>query len=75
MAKTVRARFTGGAIIPLEPLDVAEGDEVLITLRGPVHDEVDAEDASLARAIVDGLSTEPVSKQRVLDSLQSLDGA
>ncbi len=73
MVQTVRARFTDGAIVPLEPLDVAEGQEFLITLQDPVHDE--AEDAALARAIAEGLSTKPVSKQRVLESLQGWDGA
>lgn len=75
VAKTIRARFSKGAIVPLEPLDVAEGDELLVTLQGHSHDEAEAEDSALARAIAEGLSTEPVSKRRVLDSLQSWDGA
>ena len=75
MLKTIRARFTGGAIIPLEPVDIAEGDEVLVTLQESTPNSVEAEDAGLAQAIVQGLSTEPVSKQRVLDALQATDRA
>ena len=75
MVQTVRARFEDGAIVPLEPLDIAEGQELLITLQHSVHDEAKAEDAGLARAIAEGLSTKPVSKQRVLESLQGVDGA
>jgi predicted DNA-binding antitoxin AbrB/MazE fold protein len=75
MVQTVRVRFKDGAIVPLEPLDIAEGQEFLITLQDPVHDKAEAEDAGLARAIAEGLSTKPVSKQRVLESLQGLDGA
>lgn len=75
MLKTIRAKFTGGALIPLEPVDIAEGDELLVTLQEPEPNSVEAEDAGLARAIVQGLSTEPVSKQRVLDALLARDGA
>ena len=70
MLKTIRAKFTGGAIVPLEPLDNEEGDELLVTLQDPAHDSAEAEYTRLAQAIVQGLSTEPVSKQRVLDALQ-----
>ena len=70
MLKTIRAKFTGGALVPLKPLDIEEGDEVLVTVQKPAHDSAEAEDAGLAQAIVQGLSTEPVSKQRVLDALQ-----
>ena len=75
MLKTIRARFTGGALVPLEPVDIAEGDEFLVTLQDPTHETEEAEDDGLAQAIVQGLSTEPVSKQRVLDALQTQDGA
>ena len=73
--KTIRARFTGGTLVPLEPVDFAEGDELLVTLQEPESISVEAEDAGLAQAIVQGLSTEPVSKQRVLNALQARDGA
>ena len=75
MLKTIRARFTDGAVVPLEPVDIAEGDEFLVTLQDPTHETEEAEDDGLAQAIVQGLSTEPVSKQRVLDALQTQDGA
>ena len=38
------------------------------------HDGEAAEDAALARAIKEGLNTEKVSKQEVLDILQKPDG-
>lgn len=75
MLRTVKARVTNGAIVPLEPLDVEEGEEVLVTLEDKTHDSVEAEDAAMARAIAEGLYTEPVSKQRVLDMLGNRDGA
>ncbi len=31
--RTVRARFEGGVLRPLEPLDLREGEEVIIVLR------------------------------------------
>ncbi len=70
MLRTIRAKFTGGALVPLEPVDIAEGDELLVTLQESTPNSVAAEDAGLAQAIVQGLSTEPVSKQRVQDALQ-----
>ena len=39
-----------------------------------MHDDEAAEDAGLARAIEEGLNTEKVSKQKVLDILQKPDG-
>ena len=32
MLKTVKAKFTDGVLVPLETLDLNEGDEVLVTL-------------------------------------------
>lgn len=32
MLKTIRAKFVDGALVPLETLDLNEGDEVLVTL-------------------------------------------
>lgn len=32
MKKTIKARFVDGALVPLEPLDLTEGDEILVTL-------------------------------------------
>ena len=75
MLKTVKAKFTNGAIVPLEPLDIEEGEEVLVTLEDGTNSSVEAEDAALAWAIAEGLKTKPVSEQRVLDVLRKLDGA
>ncbi len=73
--KRVKARFTNGAIVPLEPLDVEEGQELLITLEETPEDDEEAEDAALARAISEGLSTTRVDKQSVLEVLGRPDGA
>jgi predicted DNA-binding antitoxin AbrB/MazE fold protein len=70
MVKTVKARFTKGAIVPLEPLDIEEGEEILVTLEDQVHDSTEAEDAALARAIAEGLETESVSIQSVVEALR-----
>ena len=32
MPKTIKAEFTDGVLVPLETLDLNEGDEVLVTL-------------------------------------------
>ncbi len=32
MLKSVRVKFSNGALVPLEPLDFAEGEEILLTL-------------------------------------------
>ena len=73
--KLVKAKFTNGAIIPLEPLDVDEGQELLVTLEKTPEGTAEAEDAALARAISEGLATEPVDKQSVLGILGRPDRA
>ena len=70
MVKTVKARFTNGAIVPLELLDIEEGEEVLVTLEDQVHNSTEAEDAALARAIAEDLETEAVSRQSVMEALR-----
>ena len=35
MIEKTRARFSGGALHPLEPLDLAEGQEVLLSIETP----------------------------------------
>lgn len=75
MLKTIKARFTKGAIVPQEPLDIEEGEEILVTLEEKTHSSVEAEDAALARAIAEGLTTKSVNKQRVLNILRKSDGA
>jgi predicted DNA-binding antitoxin AbrB/MazE fold protein len=34
MSKKVRARYANGVLTPLEPLDLAEGTEVVLSLEG-----------------------------------------
>ena len=75
VVKTIRARFSDGTLVALESVDIAEGDELLVTLQETEPNSVEAEDAGLAQAIVQGLFTEPVSKQRVLDALHARDGS
>ena len=63
--RSVRARFTGGKLEPLEPLGLEEGAEVSVTVDERVHPTEEAEDAALARAIEEGLTTERVSEQEI----------
>ena len=70
MVKTLKARFTNGNIVPLEPVDLEEGEEVVVTLEENVHSSTEAEDAALARAIAEGLGTESVSRQSVMEVLR-----
>ena len=41
-----------------------------MTLEDQVHDSTEAEDAALARAIAEGLETEPASRQSVMEALR-----
>ena len=34
---TIKARFSGGILKPLEPLDLAEGEEVVVTIDAVHH--------------------------------------
>ncbi len=72
--RRVRARFTGGKLEPLEPLGLEEGAEVALTVDEQVHPTEGAEDAALARAIEEGLTTERVSKEEVMSILRDRDG-
>lgn len=75
MIRTIRARFSGGVLEPLEPLALLEGEEIVLALHEGVHESEEAEDAALRRAIEEGLTTERVSEQEVLDILRNPDGA
>ena len=45
-------------------------DETIVTDQPPAADTPKAEDAALAHAIAQGLTTDPATKQQVLDALQ-----
>ena len=51
-------------------METSEGDETNVTGQEPADDTPEAEDAALANAIAQGLATEPVTKQQVLEALQ-----
>ena len=81
--KTVNARFTNGALTPLEPLDLPEGALVELNIQtlndpGPnaplsVGDE--AEDAGLLRAMLEVSIDDPkefVSEAEVMATLRGL---
>jgi predicted DNA-binding antitoxin AbrB/MazE fold protein len=74
MLRTVMARFTKGALIPLEPLDVEEGEELLITVADGIDLEL-VEDIGMARAMDEGLETERVSEECILKILRATDEA
>ena len=69
--RSVRARFTGGKLEPLEPLGLEEGAEVSVTVDEQLHPTEEAEDAALARAIEEGLATERVSEQEITAILRA----
>ena len=39
MIANVKARFSNGVLMPLEPLDLEEGDEVIVTVEGATAGE------------------------------------
>lgn len=73
--RSFRARFTGGKLEPLEPLGLEEGTEVSVTVDEQVHPTEGAEDAALARAIEEGLTTERVSEDEVMSILRDRHGS
>lgn len=73
--RSVRARFTDGKLEPLEPLGLEEGAEVAVTVDEQVHATEEAEDAALARAIEEGLTTERVSEDEVMSILRDRHGS
>ena len=68
------ARFTKGALVPLQPLEAEEGEELLVTIADGTDLEL-VEDIGMARAIDEGLETEPVSEECILNVLRSADEA
>ena len=75
MQRTIRAKFKDGHIVPEEPLDVPEGEDLLVTFEDSTADGVEAEDAALARAIDEGLKSKGVDREQVVRVLQGQDGA
>ena len=73
MQRTIRAKYRNGHIVPAEPLDMEEGEDILAVVEERTHDNVEDEDSALAQAIGVGLTSEPVSKQQVINIVQSPD--
>lgn len=73
MQWTIKATYTKGHLVPSEELNMEEGEEVLVAVGERTHGSVAAEDSALARAIAEGLSSEPVGKQQVIGILQIRD--
>lgn len=71
IARTIKARYTNGTIVPLEPIEgMDEGEEIVLSLEDPVHATEAEEDEALARAIAEGLKSERVSRERVFEILR-----
>ena len=73
----VKARFTNGALVPLEPLDLEEGEEILVTVEERTHGSVEEEDAALARAMDEAMVEDPdgsVSEEVIMATLRGVDG-
>ena len=75
MQRTIRAKYKNGHIVPVEPLDMEEGRELLVTVEESTHDNADGEDAALARAITEGLESAPVDRKEIVSILKSPDEA
>ena len=75
MQRTIKAKYKNGHIVPIEPLDMEEGRELLVTVEERTHDNADAEDGALARAIAEGLESAPVDRKEIIGILQSRDEA
>lgn len=73
MQRTVKARYMNGHIVPIEELDMEEGEELIVVVEERIHNSVEAEEDALARAIAEGLKSEPISKQQVITVLKSRD--
>ena len=61
MPKTTKAKFTAGVLVPLETLDLNEGDEVLVTLDTKAvvpFDELTEESKAAAGAWVGSIDAE-----------------
>ena len=74
MIRTIRARYSGGVLEPLEPLALEEGEEIELTLEEQVHESEEAEDAALARAMQEAMTSERVSEEEIRAILRDPDG-
>ncbi|MCY3656134.1 MAG: DUF104 domain-containing protein [Chloroflexi bacterium] len=72
--RRIRARYRHGVLEPSEPLGLEEGVEVDVTVDEHVHATEEAEDAALARAIAEGLTTERVPEDLIVAILRDRDG-
>ena len=63
--RRIRARYKHGVLEPEEPLGFEEGAEVDVLVEEHVHATEEAEDAALARAIQEGLTTERVGEEEI----------
>lgn len=52
-------------------MDTSQGDEISLTDQQPADDTLTSEDARLAEAITQGLSTKLVSKHQVIEALRT----
>ena len=75
MQRTIKAKYKNGHIVPVEPLDMEEGRELLVTVEERTHDNENAEDVALARAIAEGLESAPVHRKEIVSILKSPDEA
>ena len=73
MIRTIRARYSGGVLEPLEPLALEEGEEIELTLNEQVHESEEAEDAAFARAMQEAMTSERVSEEEVYAILREQD--
>ena len=70
------ARYSNGVLIPLEPLDLEEGEEILVTVEEKTHDSVE-EDVALARAMDEAMAEDPdgfVSEEVIMATLRGVSG-
>ena len=76
MITNVKARYSKGVLVPLEPLDLEEGEEILVTVEEKTHGNVE-EDAALARAMDEAMAEDPdgsVSEEVIMATLRSVNG-
>ena len=76
MITNVKARYSKGVLVPLEPLDLEEGEEILVTVEEKTYGSVE-EDAALARAMDEAMAEDPdgfVSEEVIMATLRSVNG-